>query len=63
MNLSVLKSKGFWVSAVSVVAGLMISTGLVLDGSSVDTAIGWILSIVGVFGGHKLVAPTTEPTV
>lgn len=63
MNLTVLKSTGFWVSAVAVVAGLMLSSGLVLDGSMVDQAIGWILSIVGVLTGHKLAAaPTSTET-
>lgn len=61
MNLSVLKSLGFWATAIPVIAGLMISSGLVLDGSSVDQGIGWVLSILGVLGGHKLqAAPKTE---
>lgn len=61
MNLTVLKSTGFWVSAVTVIAGLLISSGLVLEGTTVDMVIGWVLSIVGVIGGHKLAAPPTEP--
>jgi hypothetical protein len=63
MNLSVLKTTGFWVTAVTVIAGLMISSGLVLDGSKVDMIIGWIMSIAGVLGGHQLAAPkAAEPT-
>lgn len=61
MNLSVLKTKAFWLSAVAVIGGLMLSSGLVLDGSMLDKALGWILSIVGILGGHQLAAPPAPP--
>lgn len=61
MNLSVLKTLGFWVAAIPVIAGLMISSGLVLDGSTVDQIIGWVLALGGVIGGQKLVTAPTEP--
>lgn len=61
MNLSVLKTTAFWISAVTVITGLMISSGLVLDGSVGETVIGWIVAIAGVFGGHKLAAPKVDP--
>lgn len=62
MNLSVLKTAAFWVTAIPVIAGLLISSGLVLDGSAVDQVIGWILAIAGAFGGHKIAAPKTDET-
>jgi hypothetical protein len=62
MNLSVLKTLGFWVAAIPVVAGLLIAQGVVLDGSTVDQIIGWVLALGGVLGGQKLVTPApTEP--
>jgi hypothetical protein len=62
MNLSVLKTLGFWAAAIPVIAGLLISSGLVLDGSTVDQVIGWILALGGVIGGQKLAAPApVEP--
>lgn len=57
MNFSVLKTTSFWITAIPVIAGLMLSSGLVLSGTTVDHVIGWILSLAGVIGGHQLAQP------
>lgn len=61
MNLSVLKTTAFWLTAIPVIAGLMLSSNLVLSGSSADHLIGWILSLAGVLGGHQIAAKTDAP--
>ena len=57
MNLSVLRTKAFWLTVIPTLAGLALTTGLVLDGTVVDTVLGWALAILGVLGGHALAAP------
>ena len=62
MNLTVLKSPAFWISAVSAVLALLVSSGVVLSGSSVDHVIAYVVALLGALGGHSLASgPTTPP--
>ncbi len=61
MNLSVLKTLKFWLTAVPTLIGLALTTGLVLDGSQTQTVLGWVLAVAGVLGGHALPTPQSEP--
>lgn len=60
MNLSVLKTLRFWLTAIPTLVGLALTSGLVLHGTTVDQVVGWVLAIVGILGGHSLPAPTTD---
>lgn len=61
MNTSILKSPAFWLTAITTICGLLMTSGLVLSGSTVDHVIGWILALAGVVGGHSAVAPALPP--
>lgn len=60
MDLKVLKSPGFWITAVTAIIGLLVSSKVVLSGSTVDQVFGWILTIVGVVGGHQVALPKAD---
>ncbi len=60
MNTEILKKVSFWVAVATTLAGLAISQGLVVEGSTPSEIIGWIMTIIGSFGGGK-VAATTPP--
>ncbi len=56
MNLTVLKSTGFWITLVTTLVGLFISSGVVLSGSTIDQVLGYILALGGALGGHHVAA-------
>jgi hypothetical protein len=58
MNTLVLKKASFWVAVLLSLAGLAVSQGLVVDGSTASEIVGWIMTIVGSFGGGKVAAQT-----
>ncbi len=60
MNTEILKKVSFWVALVVALAGIAVSQGLVVEGSTPATVIGWIMAMIGSFGGGKVVA-TTPP--
>ena len=61
MNLSVLKTPGAWISILSALLGLLVTNGVVLSGSTVDTVVGWVLALGGTLTGHVIAsaAPAT----
>lgn len=57
MNLSVLKSLGFWIALLSAVFGVTLSQNLVVPDSVFAEGIGWILTFLGAGGaGHQVAA-------
>lgn len=55
MNLSILKSVGFWVAAAAAICGVLVSQHVVVDGSLASDIIGWALTLLGAGGaGHKV---------
>lgn len=61
MNWEVLKSLGFITSLITAIAGLLVTQGAVLSGTTIDHVIGWIVALLGAVGGHHLAAGPTEP--
>lgn len=61
MNTQILKSTGFWVTVVTTVVGLLVTQGVVLSGSSLDSVLGWVMSLAGVVGGHHIAATAQLP--
>lgn len=59
MNTSVLKSFGFWISVLTAIAGLLVSQGVILSGSTVDMIVGWVVTLIGTLGGHHVAAKAT----
>ncbi len=58
MNTEILKKVSFWVAVAVALAGLAVSQGLVVEGSTPAEIIGWIMAMIGSFGGGKVVAST-----
>jgi hypothetical protein len=56
-NVAILKTPGFWVNLVASILGLLMASGIVLSGSTLDQILGGIVSVVGILGGHTLAAP------
>lgn len=55
IDISVLKTKGFWVSLVVSVLGVVLSQHLVLEGSTLAAVIGWLLTFGGSMAtGHQV---------
>ena len=61
MNTAVFKSLAFWLSAVPVLIGLLVTQGVVLSGSTLDHVLGTLLAIIGVVGGHQVAAGPAVP--
>lgn len=61
MNLTILKSIKFWVAFVVAVVGLLVSQGVVVDGSTVSNIIGWAMTLLGVGTTGHAVATTAQP--
>ena len=61
MNLTVLKSPAFWITAIGAIVGLLISSGVVLSGSTVDHVLAYVIALVGALGGHTLAPGPTPP--
>jgi prepilin signal peptidase PulO-like enzyme (type II secretory pathway) len=53
MNTDVLKKPTFWAAVVVALAGIAVSQGLIVEGSTYSEVIGWIMTIVGSFFGGK----------
>lgn len=62
MNLSILKTAGFWVTALPTLVALLVTSGVVLNGS-IEAQIGaWLLAILGMVTGHTVQAAPATPT-
>lgn len=62
MNLTVLKSSAFWISAVTTVIALLISSGAILSGSAVDHVVAYVIAILGALTGHSVANPAPAAT-
>lgn len=60
MNLTVLKSSAFWISAVTAVIALLVSSGAILSGSTVDHVVAYVVALLGAVVGHSN-APAPAP--
>lgn len=58
MNTEILKKVSFWVAVAVALAGLAVSQGLVVEGSTPSEIVGWIMTIIASFGGGKVAAGT-----
>ncbi len=56
MNLSILKTSGFWLTAIPTLLALLVTSGVVLNGSLEAQIGGWILAILGIVTGHTVQA-------
>ena len=64
MNVAILKSLKFWIAVVIAVLGVLVSQGVVLDGSLAEQVIGWIAQILGTAGaGHAVATAPTNDTI
>jgi hypothetical protein len=55
INVNVLKSAGFWVTVIGAILGLLVSQGVVLSGTTLDQVIGYVVTLLGAYGGHSMV--------
>lgn len=67
MNLTVLKSTSFWITAVSAIVALLLTSGVILSGSTVDHVMAYVVAILGAVTGHSMQstaapAPAPAPT-
>lgn len=53
MDTSVLKKPALWVAVVVALAGVAMSQGLIMEGSTPAEVIGWIMAVLGTFFGGK----------
>jgi hypothetical protein len=61
MNLSILKTAGFWITAIPTLLALATTSGIVLNGS-IEAQVGaWILAILGMVTGHTVQAAPAAP--
>ena len=56
MSTKPLKTIAFWISLISALAGLLVAQGVVLHGSTLDVVAGYLVTILGIFGGHTAAA-------
>ena len=61
MNLSLLKSYKLWIAVIVSVLGVLMSQGVVVDGSTAAQVIGWILTFVGAGAGGAHVGAQQDP--
>jgi hypothetical protein len=62
MNTSALKSYKLWIAVATAIAGVLLSQGVFLEGSTVSQIVGWILTFVGAGStGAQVKAPAEEP--
>lgn len=47
LNKNVLKTFGFWAAVLSAVLGVTVSQHLIVDGSTLSDAVGWLLTLLG----------------
>ncbi len=62
MNTDILKKPSFWVAVAVALGGIALSQGLVIEGSTPATIIGWVMTLVGSFLGGKTALPAPTPT-
>lgn len=61
MNTDILKKPSFWVAVVVALAGIAVSQGLVVEGSTPASILGWVMTIIGSFLGGKTTATLPAP--
>lgn len=58
MNLSVIRNYRFWIAVVAAVLGVSLSQGIIVEGSTLYSVVGWVLTVIGTgFGGAQLAGP------
>ena len=62
MSTKPLKTLAFWISLISALAGLLVAQGVVLHGSTVDVIAGYLVTILGIFGGHSVAGAPADQT-
>lgn len=62
MNKEPLKSFGFWGAIIVAILGVLISQGVVVEGSTVFTIIGWLMSLIGSLGAGLKLGNKSETT-
>lgn len=62
MNTSILKSLGFWVATAIALLGVLVSQHVIVDGSTISTVVGWVMTLLGSAGaGHQAaLAPASQ---
>ncbi len=62
MNLSVLKTLGFWIATAVALLGVLVSQHVVVDDSLAATIVGWLMTLLGsASAGHQNALAPTEP--
>jgi len=62
MNTKILKSPGFWISALSAIVALLVAKGVILSGSTIDQVLGFVVALAGQLVGHTVAAPAAQTT-
>jgi hypothetical protein len=57
MNTTVLKTPTFWAATAAALLGVLLSQHVLVDGSTLAAAAGWVLTFIGAGGaGHQVAA-------
>jgi len=56
MNLALLKSYKIWIAFAVAIIGVLVANGVVVEGSTASTIVGWVMGLLGLGGA----AVTTE---
>jgi hypothetical protein len=61
MNLSLLKSYKLWIATAVAIIGVLVSQGVIVDGSTASQVIGWIVALLGgATAGHAVATHDPE---
>lgn len=61
MNTAILKSPGFWISALSAIVALLVAKGVILSGSTIDQVLSFVVALAGQLVGHTVGSSVTSP--
>lgn len=61
MNTDALKSYKLWIAVAAAIAGVLLSQGVLVDGSMIAQVVGWLLTFIGSGAGGAVVSKPAEP--
>lgn len=56
VNTSALKSIAFWASVIVAILGILVSNGVVVEGTTAAEIVGWVIALLGGAGAGAQVA-------
>lgn len=60
MNLSLLKSYKLWIAVAVAIVGVLLSKGVIVEGSQLSEIVGWLVALLG-GAGAGAVATKSDP--